>query len=206
MAEEERVCSYDRLGEGGSGEPGNRQSVADTHGLLTAVLDRVAGDREVVPAGHSLGGLIAARYAPDHPDRVAGLVLLDATPPSMTADLTGVVPEAATGPGAEVRAQNLAVFGGENPERVVVEDGPVRPAGDVPTEVVRHGVPYLGEIPEYGAELERAWAEGQERWPAVSTDSRLRTAEGAGHHIHVDRPAIAADAVGDVVDRVAGRA
>jgi pimeloyl-ACP methyl ester carboxylesterase len=38
----------------------------------------VAGHRPVVLAGHSLGGLIAARYAPAHRDRVASPVLMDA--------------------------------------------------------------------------------------------------------------------------------
>ncbi|MEK8145115.1 alpha/beta fold hydrolase [Streptomyces sp. M10(2022)] len=36
----------------------------DSGKILTSVLDRLAGDRPVVLAGHSLGGYIAARYAP----------------------------------------------------------------------------------------------------------------------------------------------
>ncbi|WP_017590632.1 alpha/beta fold hydrolase [Nocardiopsis ganjiahuensis] len=160
LAEGERVCSYDRLGEGGSDRPDGLRSVADSGETLTAVLDDVAPDGPVVLVGHSLGGLVAARYAPDH-DRVAGLVLLDATSPTMPDDITDVIPESATGEGAEVRAQNLAVFEGENPENLVIESDPrVRSAGDIPTEVVRHGVPYLGEIAEYGDDLERVWAEG----------------------------------------------
>ncbi|RKS09331.1 serine aminopeptidase S33 family [Nocardiopsis sp. Huas11] len=204
LGETERVCSYDRFGEGESDPPEGPQSIADSGETLTAVLDDIAGEGPVVLAGHSLGGLIAARYAPDHLDQVAGLVLMDATSPTMMDDITGVIPESATGEGAQVRAQNLAVFQGENPENLTIEsDAQVRSAGDIPVEVVQHGVPYLGEIPEYGDDLERVWAEGQERWLAVSTGSVLSTADESGHYIHVDQPDLAVGTIVRVMDEAA---
>jgi len=204
LGEDERVCSYDRFGEGESDQPDGPRTVEDAGQTLTSVLDDVAGDQSVVLAGHSLGGLIAARYAPDHQDRVTGLVMLDATSPTMLDDITEVIPESATGEGAEVRAQNIAMFEGENPENITVEsDAEVRSAGDIPTEVVQHGVEYLGEIAEYGDDLERVWSEGQEQWLEVSGDSRLSTAEESAHHIHVDQPDVAVDAILSVTDRAA---
>lgn len=204
LSEGDRVCSYDRLGEGESDQPEGTQSIADVGETLTAVLDDVSPDGPVVLAGHSLGGLIAARYAPDHTDRVHGLVLLDATSPTMLDDITEVIPESATGEGAEVREQNIAVFEGENPEGIVIDSDPqVRSAGDIPTEIIQHGVPYLGEIAEYGDDLERVWAEGQEQWAAVSDNSELSTAEEAGHYIHVDQPEIAVEAIRRVTDQAA---
>jgi pimeloyl-ACP methyl ester carboxylesterase len=204
LSETDRVCSYDRLGEGGSDRPDGPQTLADAGDVLTAVLDHIAVDHPVVLAGHSLGGLIAARYAPDHQDRVAGLVLMDATSPTMRDDITGAIPESATGPGAQVRAENLAVFEGENPENLtIVSDPDVRSAGDIPVEVVQHGVPYLEEIPEYGGDLERAWADGQEKWLDLSSRSVLGTAEESGHYIHVDRPDVAAEAIRRVTEQAA---
>ncbi|ASO19067.1 pimeloyl-ACP methyl ester carboxylesterase [Actinoalloteichus hoggarensis] len=205
VAETERVCSYDRLGAGASDAPTEPQTIESSGAVLTAVLDEVAGDTPVVLAGHSLGGLLAARYAPDHQDRVAGLVLMDATSPSQAADLARDVPESATGPAADLREQTLAVIDGENPEMLAFPDADVRSAGDIPVEVVQHGVPYLAEVPEYGAAMEQAWAEGQEKWLAVSSDSTLITAENSGHEIYLDEPEVAVESILRVVDAAAQR-
>lgn len=199
LSEKDRVCSYDRLGAGASDQPDGPQSFGSSGQILTGVLDRVAGAAPVVLAGHSLGGLIAARYAPDHKNKVKGLVLLDATPPSTVADTTKLIPESATGPVAELRAQSLAVFRGENPEKLVITDGDVRSAGDIPVEVIQHGQPYLAAVPSYGPALEQAWSEGQRRWLGLSSRTKLSTASTSGHYIYVDQPDAAVQSIQRVV-------
>lgn len=202
LSEKDRVCSYDRLGAGASDQPNGPRTLESSGNVLTGVLDRVSGDSPVVLAGHSLGGLLAARYAPDHQDRVAGLVLMDATSPTQIADLNAEIPASATGMAAELRAQTLAIFRGESPEKLVIQDGEVRPAGNIPVEVIQHGQPYLAAVPEYGPGLERAWSEGQHKWLALSGRSTLSTAPNSGHYIYLDRPDVAVQAI----QRVAGQA
>ncbi|MDQ0405552.1 alpha/beta fold hydrolase [Streptomyces sp. NPDC000349] len=199
-----RVCSYDRLGEGASDKPapGTPQTMDDTGRLLTKVLDRLAGNRPVVLAGHSLGGYIAARYTPHHTDRVKGLVLLDATIPHLTRDMNRTIPADATGIPAQVRAGALAANEGQNPEQFVIADGRVRSAGRIPVEILKHESQYA-EVPQYGPALERMWAKGQHEWRALSTRSHLTTAKGAGHYIHTDRPDLALKAVKKVTRRAA---
>ncbi|WP_186779290.1 alpha/beta fold hydrolase [Streptomyces salinarius] len=204
LSETNRVCSYDRLGEGRSDKPapGTLQTMDDTGALLTKVLDRLAGDRPVVLAGHSLGGCIAARYAPDHTDRVKGLVLLDATVPHLTRDMNRAVPADATGTAAQLRAGALAANEGQNPEQFVIADGPVRSAGRIPVEILKHESQYA-EVPQYGPALEEMWADGQREWRKISRRSHLTTAKGSGHYIHTDRPDLVVKAVHKVTRRAA---
>ncbi|MFW6695677.1 alpha/beta fold hydrolase [Streptomyces sp. MAR4 CNX-425] len=203
LSAKDRVCSYDRLGQGASDKPAGPQTIATTGEVLTGVLDRVAGGRPAVLAGHSLGGLISARYAPGHPGRVGGLVLMDATSPTQKADLVREIPESATGPAVELREQTLAILGGRGPEKLTVRDGKVRSAGDIPVEVIRHGKEYLAQVPEYGPGLERAWLAGQRKWLALSERSSLSTAENSGHHIYADEPDVAVRAIRRVTSRAA---
>ena len=72
-----RVISYDARGHGESApasDPG-AYGYGDLAGDMLAVLDRTGTDRAVV-AGASMGAHTAARLALEHPERVAGLVLI----------------------------------------------------------------------------------------------------------------------------------
>ena len=74
-----RVCSYDRRNIGRSetveGTQTPRDIIADVDGVLAALGE----DGPFVLLGASFGGLVASTYAVAHPDRVAGVVLLDAS-------------------------------------------------------------------------------------------------------------------------------
>lgn len=194
LSEQAKVCSYDRLGEGASDKPDGVQHQADSAKILTAVLDRVTGAGPAVLAAHSLGGLIAARYAPEHQDRVKGLVLMDATIPALNAGFSKAIPKSATGQGAALREQTLEINSGKNPERYVIEDAKVESAGDIPVEIIKHESQYA-QVPEYGPALEDMWSKGQKQWLGLSSDSRLSTAAKSGHYIYVDRPDLAVKAV-----------
>jgi pimeloyl-ACP methyl ester carboxylesterase len=75
------ACVYDRPGNGDSSVPDQpmtaRADVADLHQLLE-VADI---PRPVVMVGHSYGGLVAWMEAVEHPDEVAGVVLIDSSHP-----------------------------------------------------------------------------------------------------------------------------
>lgn len=205
LSKKDRVCSYDRPGEGKSDKPKGPQDFASSHKLLSAVLEKTAGDSPVVLAGHSLGGLIAARYTPDHEDKVKGLVLLDATPPNAVKETQKAVPaDYKGGPAADVRAQMVQMGKGQNPEMIKIEDGPVHSAGDIPVEVVKHGPDFLTQMPEYGQELEKVWSDGQKEWLKLSSESKLTVAEKSTHYVYVDQPEVAVKAIQDVTSKAAG--
>jgi pimeloyl-ACP methyl ester carboxylesterase len=72
-----RAVALDWRGHGRSGAPeGGGWSPAELAEDVASAVDRL-GLRRFVLAGHSAGGLVALAFAAAHPDRVAGLLLLD---------------------------------------------------------------------------------------------------------------------------------
>lgn len=75
------TVAYDRRGYGDSDRPAdaagyaNRAMADDALGLAEAL-----GWERFMVVGHDLGAPVAQRLAADHPERVSGLVILDATP------------------------------------------------------------------------------------------------------------------------------
>jgi pimeloyl-ACP methyl ester carboxylesterase len=80
MAERTRVCRLERLGFGNSDRPipGLVQTASDYADELHRLVSRAAPEGDIVIVGYSFGGFIARVYADRHPERVAGLLLIDA--------------------------------------------------------------------------------------------------------------------------------
>ena len=73
-----RASAFDLRGHGGSQAPGDRDYAVDSLAEdIGAVADALALSRFVL-VGHSLGAAAAIAFACNHPERVAGLVLVDA--------------------------------------------------------------------------------------------------------------------------------
>jgi pimeloyl-ACP methyl ester carboxylesterase len=76
-----RVCSYDRAGMGWSDAGQEPRSSSQIATELDTLLSTAGVMPPHVLVGHSLGGLHIRVYAADHPQKVAGLVFVDATHP-----------------------------------------------------------------------------------------------------------------------------
>src|SRR6266542_3460760 len=81
-----RACAYDRAGLGWSDPSRDRRTVTRMLNDLHIVLVSAATSRPYVLVGHSFGAFLVCAYASQHPDDVAGLVLLD--PPSEWHEIT----------------------------------------------------------------------------------------------------------------------
>lgn len=80
------TCTYDRLNVGRSdADPGRHQAI-DSVEDLEALLDVGGVTPPYLLVAHSFGGMIALSFAANHPDEVAGILLVDATLP-LEADL-----------------------------------------------------------------------------------------------------------------------
>jgi pimeloyl-ACP methyl ester carboxylesterase len=74
-----RTLSYDRAGYGGSDVDPHDRTLERIVDDLTALLDALGETAPVVLVGHSWGGPVLRLFADRHPERVAGLVFVDAT-------------------------------------------------------------------------------------------------------------------------------
>jgi pimeloyl-ACP methyl ester carboxylesterase len=79
LAAESAVLAYHRPGVGRSSAPRRPQTLAAMVEDLAALLDRLRPAARLILVGHSLGGLIVNLFARLHPQRVAGVVLLEAS-------------------------------------------------------------------------------------------------------------------------------
>jgi pimeloyl-ACP methyl ester carboxylesterase len=77
IAKFSRVCAYDRAGLAWSDAPSCPRSFDRIVDELCAVLAQVAPGERYVLVGHSFGCFVVRGYAQRHPERVAGLVLVD---------------------------------------------------------------------------------------------------------------------------------
>ncbi len=72
------VVVYDLRGHGKSERTKTGYTLADMVLDLAGLLDATFGDRPVTLVGNSFGGLLAVAFARAYPERVAGMVLVDA--------------------------------------------------------------------------------------------------------------------------------
>jgi pimeloyl-ACP methyl ester carboxylesterase len=77
VAAHNRTLAYDRAGFGGSDEDPAPRSLERMVADLAAVLSQLDQESPVILVGSSLGGAIVRLFALSHPERVAGLVLVD---------------------------------------------------------------------------------------------------------------------------------
>ena len=78
-----RVCSYDRPGYGWSDPADAAIDATLTSQQLYALLEAATKEQgPYILVGHSIGGAYLRMFAAQHREEVAGLVLVDATPPS----------------------------------------------------------------------------------------------------------------------------
>jgi pimeloyl-ACP methyl ester carboxylesterase len=85
LADRTLVITYDRAGLGAS-ENGPAATASSYVAELQSVLDACVPQGRYVLVGHSLGGLIARLHAQQRPERLAGLVQVDATPEAIAED------------------------------------------------------------------------------------------------------------------------
>lgn len=205
VAQDTRVCVYDRAGRGFSDGANGPQDGARIAADLRTLLDRADVAGPYVLAGHSFGGLYVLSFAAQFPDQVAGMVLLDSTAPrpvpggSAGTDSGSVVSRVAMvmpavgrlGPGRDV---------GSSLQEFLEGSASVHQAS-LMTDL--DGKPLIVVTADTGNDA--AWIPAQQRLTTLSTNSLHRVAHATTHQSLVADKAdstVASKAIRDVVRAV----
>jgi pimeloyl-ACP methyl ester carboxylesterase len=207
-----RAIAISQRGHGDSGKPPDGYAYRDMAADLRAFLDR-RGIASAIVVGHSMGSMVAQRFALDYPDRLAGLVLMGSFAtfgrrPDMAEFVsTTIAPLSDPISAPFAREWQLSTtargIGAAFLETVVAEtlkvparvwhaafDGFLR-TPDFSGELLRVTAPVLlmwGDRDTYATEAD------QRRLRAVLPGARAITYQGAGHAIHWEDPSrIASD-------------
>jgi pimeloyl-ACP methyl ester carboxylesterase len=196
IAEQTRVCAYDRANVGGSDAAAMPRTasdmVVDLHSMLTAAGE----DPPYLVVGFSFGGIATQLYAATHPDDVAGLVLVESNHPDeddqFDAHLTS----------SQIARDHRAIKA--NPEGVDIlasleqaQEAP--PLPDVPLVVVTAGQP-VAWPPGWNPRLfDKLRAQQQESLTALVSDGTQVIAKFSGHDVPTEQPATVVDAIETVL-------
>jgi alpha/beta hydrolase fold len=196
VAKQTRTCVYDRAGLGLSDPaPAAPRQLPDLVGDLEKLLDSAEIPGPYVLVGTSGGGYIVAGYAEEHPDRVAGMVLVETPAPWLIAD-----------PPPEV----VKYTDPHNPENFEHRDFPQvekdawearRRIGDIPMRVISADYPatFINEEPNLEARKElRHNVELQKGWLDASPQAKQIVVH-TGHEVELEKPDVVIDAILDVV-------
>jgi pimeloyl-ACP methyl ester carboxylesterase len=223
IAEFATVCTYDRAGYGWSEATRAGRTIDDRGEELHSLLANAGLAGPFILVAHSYGGLVVRSFAQNHPDEVAGLVLVD-TPEEATFFQPDVLDLYAK---ARLMNRVVAIGARFGVLRLLRHWIPldrfgfwlVRPAEYaalcddlaslelVPMSMRGSEKPgNLGALPvgviTHGqpfpgpfAILEKNWSQGQTRLAALSNNSQLIVARNSNHMIEIDEPQLVVDMV-----------
>lgn len=220
LARNTTVCVYDRAGYGWSDPGPSPRTAAQAASEIAALASAAGWQGPLLLVGHSFGGLDIRTYAAQHPDAVAGMVLLDSSVPGLTlsgvpaASFTGARHPLATAALDEVpdrdefsiarylNSRRKAVFTQMDELGHFTRSGEETAAAGalpaVPLVVVTRD-PARG-LPD--ADAEARWQQAQQGLATLVAGGEWWTADGSGHEIHRDRPDLVVAAVRRVLTRV----
>lgn len=198
------VITYDRAGEGQSGEVPGPWKVEDAVSDLQAGLTELGVTQDVVLVSHSLAGEIATEFVRTDPDWIDGAVLVDASLPEFYTDSQIAKVVAANSQQIAELKQKPQTREARQLIAQAADYGPAHRAyhqkswpDNVPvTAIVSSQTPF--DTPQ-DAQL---WKDAQAQFVSAAPNRELIVADPSSHNIPADRPDVVIKTVESMVDQV----
>lgn len=208
LASTTRVCVYDRAGLGQSDPPGSeRRSAQLMVTELRVLLSRARVPGPFVLVGHSFGGLLVRLFASRYPLDAVGMVLVDSAHEDEIARFREILTAEQREQSENQMRQRPSLTGPEpvdlDTSLVAVHERKWR--ADIPLVVLARGTPLsTADVPpgwsaEQLARGEALRRELQQELASRSRKGKIVFVEGAGHFVHIDKPAAVLAAIREVV-------
>jgi alpha/beta hydrolase fold len=197
VAEVTRTCVYDRANLGRSDPAPGPRGLEDLVGDLAGLLDSAEIPGPYVLVGTSGGGFITAGYAVEHPDEVAGMVLVDTGAPFENPPQEIVEETDPRNPSNVEKRDYLQVEKDAWAARERIGDIPVRviTVKFSQSEIAASPFPQEQRLMRMNVERQRGWL--------VLSPSAEQIVVETGHAVEEDDPELVIDTILDVVN--AGR-
>lgn len=209
-----RVCLYDRANVGRSDHVDGARTSEDIAADLHNLLESAEIEAPYILVGHAIGSWHARVFAQQHPDEVAGMVLVSPAHPDFFDRLLGLLPAASESEDeaiAGIRAfwSDPGSFFADSDEHFdyVTSAEQVRnsgPFGDMPIIIISEDPAILDGETELPPDVYMGIVHTREELEAeqlsLSENSEQRIAEGAQYTVHTENPQVIVDAVLSLVE------
>jgi pimeloyl-ACP methyl ester carboxylesterase len=181
-----RACVYNRVNIAPSDTVTTRHTGADSVRDLHNLLQLAAVPGPYLLVGHSLGGLLSAMYAGTYPAEIAGIVLVDPTPPNWY-QVIELLPEperAAIVAASEVSEEKVNFAETLEQAKALIPRIP-----DVPMLLLSANPP-----PTWPAEARTAWIRTDQAFAGAVPQGEMRRVD-TSHYVHQEDPQLIIDEV-----------
>jgi pimeloyl-ACP methyl ester carboxylesterase len=209
------ICIYDRAGLGPSGAAPTPRTSQDVAKDLHVLLSKIPLPGPYILVGHSIGGFHVRVFANLYPQDVAGVILVDSTPPDQMKAFATAYPTYTPNEASILTSNRAAIFDPVPPSLVegldmIASAEQVRQAGslgDLPLIVISQSLdPNHFVLPGFSLEdqerLSASWQRQQADIATLSSKGVLMTAKTAGHYIPLEDPQIVIDAITQMVQEI----
>jgi pimeloyl-ACP methyl ester carboxylesterase len=202
-----QAVRYDRANRGSSDPAPGPRTALDMVKDLALLLQIAEVEPPYILVGHSFGGLLVRLFAQEHPDMIAGLILVDAMHPDQF-DVFGPLfpPPKPADPPELVKVRNFWQGGWRSPEATtegidfsasLCQARTVMSLGDIPLHIIISGT-FLHQPlvpPEFRGMLQDRWQAQQMEFLKLSTRTACTFALDSGHFVQRDAPSVVSAAI-----------